>query len=63
MVGVSLVALGGLIIGAGEGSLVGSSLVFPLGDPVWYPNTVAVIGYLFGSISGMCWERCFQGRR
>ena len=38
MVGLSLGPMAGLMIGAGEGSVVGLSLVFPLGYPLDSPN-------------------------
>ena len=38
MVRVSLGRMSGLMIGTGEGSLVGLSLGLPLGSPLEYPN-------------------------
>ena len=58
MIGVSLGALGGLVIGTREGSLVGLSLVFTIKYPFEYPNTryvlpgtllVTSLGLWFGS--------------
>ena len=50
MVVFSLGTLVGLIIGTGEGSLVGLSLVLTLGYPLGYPNPGA---YLTGTLLGM----------
>ena len=48
---VSLGTLYVLIIGAVEGYLVGLTLVLTLGSPLESPNTIAVIGYLFVSLT------------
>ena len=50
--GVSLDTLSGLIIGTGEGSLVGLSMGLPLGSPLESQNPGDEISYLFGSLTG-----------
>ena len=53
LVGVSLVTIVWLMIGTGEGYLVGLSLVLPLGSPLESPNPGNMLGSLFGSINDM----------
>ena len=52
LVGFSLGALGGLMVGTGEVSLVVLSLGLTLGYSLEYQNTGAVIGSLFESLIG-----------
>ena len=50
--GVSLDTLAGLMIGTGEGSLVGLSMGLPLGSPLESQNPGDEISSLFGSLTG-----------
>ena len=53
----SLVTLAGLIIGTGEGSLIGLSLGLPLGSPLESTNTGADMpGTLLGAPPGLWFE-------
>ena len=47
MVGVSLGPLTGLVIGTGEGYVVGLSLLLTLGSPLDYPN-LGLTGIILG---------------
>ena len=67
LVGVSLVKMGGLLIGTGELFLVGLSMVFTLGYLLESPNPGSVlpgtlietpIGFWFGSEAVRYWCSC-----